>query len=90
MYNGKRKVVEIAADTEGFEEIFKLLLSVLKHSLPHYYPGEIHYIKEHMGDKSPTTGKNMMRAPVTSNWWKLYKNMKRYMCNRLRHHSTLT
>ena len=41
MVNGKRKVVEIEADTEGFEEIFKLLQSVLKHSLPHYYPGEI-------------------------------------------------
>ena len=41
MYNGQRKVVEITADTEGFEEIFKLLQSVLKRSLPHYYPGEI-------------------------------------------------
>ena len=33
----------------------------------------VHYIKEHMGDKSPTTGKNMIRAPVTCNWLKLYK-----------------
>ena len=31
------------------------------------------YIKQHLGDKSPTTGKNMMRTPKTSVWWELYK-----------------
>ena len=41
MYNGQRKVVEIAPDTESFEEICKLLQSVLKRSLLHSYPGEI-------------------------------------------------
>ena len=41
MYNGNRKVVEILADTEGLEEIVKVLQSQIKLSLPHYYPGEI-------------------------------------------------
>ena len=31
------------------------------------------YIKQHVGDKSPTTGKNMMRTPKVSVWWELYK-----------------
>jgi len=31
------------------------------------------YIKQHLGDKSPTTGKNMIRTPNTFVWWKLYK-----------------
>jgi len=33
----------------------------------------VYYIKQHLGDKSPTTGKNMIRTPNTSVWWELYK-----------------